>query len=233
MPKPTFFNLPEEKRQNLIDIAIEEFAANNYNNASISRIVAQAGIAKGSLYQYFEDKKDLYLYLLDLATEEKRAFFDDQPALDPTAGLFTIMRWMVEIGTRFQFSNPRLVKVAYRALYSDVPFPEEVAARMQSASDDYMRQMIEMGVRSGSLDPQVNPQMATFVFSTVMSGLGDYLFRQGLIDSDALEERGLVELVDVTADLLDDLFYILEYGMAAKPEQGIPPDSVRDMTGKT
>ena len=219
MPKPTFFNLPEEKRQNLIDIAIEEFAANNYNNASISRIVARAEIAKGSLYQYFEDKKDLYLYLLDLATEEKRAFFDDQPPPDPTAGLFTIMRWMVEMGTRFQFSNPKLVKVAYRALYSDVPFPEEVAERMQSASDDYMRQMIEMGVRSGSLDPQVNPEMATFVFSTVMSGLGDYLFRQGLIDSDVLEERGLVELVDVTTDLLDDLFYILEHGMAAKPEQ--------------
>jgi TetR/AcrR family transcriptional regulator len=65
MPKPTFFNLTDDKRQRLIDLAIEEFAENDYDLASISKIVAQAGIAKGSFYQYFEDKKDLYQYLLE------------------------------------------------------------------------------------------------------------------------------------------------------------------------
>ena len=58
MPKQTFFNLPEDKRENLINIAIEEFAENDYQTASISRIVANAGIAKGSFYQYFENKED-------------------------------------------------------------------------------------------------------------------------------------------------------------------------------
>lgn len=232
MPKPTFFNLSEEKRHSLLEIAIEEFASNNYNNASISRIVARAGIAKGSLYQYFEDKKDLYLYLLDLATEEKMAFFNAHPPPDPAAGLFPTMRWMVEMGTRFQFSNPRLVQVAYRALYSDVPFPDEVARRMQSASDATMQQMIEMGVEAGSIDPQVNPEMATFVFSAVMTGLGEFLFRRGLVDTDALEERGIAELVDVTRDLIDDIFYILEHGMGAKQPAGSDAPALSHETGQ-
>ena len=59
MPKITFFNLPDEKRQLILDIAIDEFAENDFANVSISRIVARAGIAKGSFYQYFEDKDDL------------------------------------------------------------------------------------------------------------------------------------------------------------------------------
>ena len=73
MPNPTFFNLPDAKRQGIVDCAIAEFAANDYDSASISNIVKQAKIAKGSFYQYFEDKKDLYLYLVDLATQQRIA----------------------------------------------------------------------------------------------------------------------------------------------------------------
>ncbi len=45
MPKATFWNLPEEKRQRIIDLAVAGFAAHDYAVASLSRIVAQAGIS--------------------------------------------------------------------------------------------------------------------------------------------------------------------------------------------
>ena len=73
MPKQTFFNLPDDKRQRIIDVVIDEFADNDYANVSISSIVARAGIAKGSFYQYFEDKEDLYGYLVSLIAEKKAA----------------------------------------------------------------------------------------------------------------------------------------------------------------
>ena len=56
MPKQTFFNLPEGKRQAIIDVAIDEFASNDYRNASISRIAARAGISKVTLYRYFPNR---------------------------------------------------------------------------------------------------------------------------------------------------------------------------------
>ena len=71
MPKPTFEQLPAAKRQRIIDIAITEFAEHPYAVASVSRIVAQAGIAKGSIYQYFEHKQDFYLFLLDYANRQR------------------------------------------------------------------------------------------------------------------------------------------------------------------
>jgi TetR/AcrR family transcriptional regulator len=54
MPKQTFFNLPDEKRDLITDVVIDEFADNDYDKVSISRIVQRAGIAKGSFYQYFD-----------------------------------------------------------------------------------------------------------------------------------------------------------------------------------
>src|SRR5678815_4721000 len=77
MPKPTFLNLPEDKRERIVELAIEEFSDKPYAQASISNIVARAGIAKGSFYQYFEDKLDLYRWLLlDVAAHRKLAYVE-------------------------------------------------------------------------------------------------------------------------------------------------------------
>ena len=76
MPKETFFNLPEEKRQNIYNIAIDEFSNKPYEKVSISQIVSRAKIAKGSFYQYFEDKEDLYTYLIDMIGKEKIKFME-------------------------------------------------------------------------------------------------------------------------------------------------------------
>ena len=66
-PSKTFYNLPASKRSMLLRIAYQEFASNPYNAASITRIVKEMNIAKGSLYQYFENKQALYKYLVSNA----------------------------------------------------------------------------------------------------------------------------------------------------------------------
>ncbi len=66
MPKTTFFRLSPEKKNRIIDAAISEFSEHSYDNTSIHRIVAGAEISTGSFYQYFENKKDLYFYILSM-----------------------------------------------------------------------------------------------------------------------------------------------------------------------
>ena len=78
MPSDTFFRLPEEKRQRLMDAAWEEFTQVRFSDASINKIIQSARIPRGSFYQYFEDKTDLFSYLVrplqnhffDLARQE-------------------------------------------------------------------------------------------------------------------------------------------------------------------
>ena len=65
MPSDTFFRLPEEKRKRIIDAAWDEFTSVSFDQVSINRIVRAADIPRGSFYQYFEDKSDLFRYLAD------------------------------------------------------------------------------------------------------------------------------------------------------------------------
>lgn len=65
MPSSTFFRLPEEKRQRLTDAAWAEFTRTGFSDASINKIICRARIPRGSFYQYFSDKEDLFRYLLE------------------------------------------------------------------------------------------------------------------------------------------------------------------------
>ena len=65
MPTTTFFNLPEEKRERLLAAARAEFARTSYGEASVNRIIRDAGIPRGSFYMYFTDKGELFRYLME------------------------------------------------------------------------------------------------------------------------------------------------------------------------
>ncbi|MEG0295727.1 MAG: TetR family transcriptional regulator [Clostridium sp.] len=65
MPTQTFFNLQKDKQNKIIDVSKKEFSNYSFYDASINRIIKDAGIARGSFYQYFENKEDLFIYILD------------------------------------------------------------------------------------------------------------------------------------------------------------------------
>lgn len=64
MPKDTFFHLKEEKREKIEKALINEFSKGSLEKASISNIVAEAKIPRGSFYQYFENKEDAVKYVV-------------------------------------------------------------------------------------------------------------------------------------------------------------------------
>ena len=64
MIKPTFYNLPEEKRRRITAAIISEFSESPDEKVSINRIINRARISRGSFYQYFDDKVDLIEVLM-------------------------------------------------------------------------------------------------------------------------------------------------------------------------
>lgn len=56
----TFERLPEEKKDRILQAARAEFIRNPYEKTSINRILSEAEVPKGSFYQYFDDKSDLF-----------------------------------------------------------------------------------------------------------------------------------------------------------------------------
>ncbi len=65
MPTKIFTELDKEKQERILDAALNEFAEYGFENGSTNRIVKNCGVSKGSLFKYFENKEELYFYLID------------------------------------------------------------------------------------------------------------------------------------------------------------------------
>jgi Transcriptional regulator len=65
VPTNTFENLAKDKKDKLLKAAMKEFSQKLFEDASINQIIKNAGISRGSFYTYFEDKEDIYFYIIN------------------------------------------------------------------------------------------------------------------------------------------------------------------------
>jgi|SRR5699024_2545536 len=72
MCSETFQNLSEKKKDRIIHAALTEFSASPFNEASITNIVKNANISRGSFYQYFENKENIYQFLVEYLYNKHR-----------------------------------------------------------------------------------------------------------------------------------------------------------------
>jgi AcrR family transcriptional regulator len=216
MPKETFYHLPEEKRASVERAAIEEFAEHGFEAASISHIVAQAGIAKGSFYQYFSDKHDLFMHLVDLSAREKAAFFQGQRPPDPNLDLFAYLRWMFQAGARYDALRSRLSQAVSRVLFGEGLFMGEAFKDARQASARMFADWVAQAAARGEIDPTVDPAVAAYVIETLMNSLGLFILSQQQVNRDELRQGQLDWLVsDRAQQISEDVLRVIEHGLRA------------------
>lgn len=93
MPANLFFELDKEKQKKIIDTGITEFARYGYSESSTNRMVKEAGISKGSLFKYFQNKEDFYFYILDVVAQELVTGLEKETALLPSELFERIIRY--------------------------------------------------------------------------------------------------------------------------------------------
>jgi AcrR family transcriptional regulator len=110
LPNKTFFNLSKERQEEIIEICIEEFSTHDYESASLNRIIDKLGIAKGSFYRYFDNKTDLYEFLIDYVLEKKlnyiRNFYEYESGVSDIHIALNIVYRLIEFDfTYFNYSS--------------------------------------------------------------------------------------------------------------------------------
>lgn len=216
MPSQTFFNLPEIKRQKIANAAIAEFANHSYESASISAIVNRAKIAKGSFYQYYQNKQDLYLYLIDRALEAKNAFIAQANLPSVETGFFVYLRKLFQTILEFQLANPDWTQILFRGPHhGDVPFRKEVFKRTNADITILIKQNIKEAIAQGQLRADLNPDLAAFMIVTSIGELRYFIpFYLGL-DVNRLVKDGPDLPLDAIEKILDDFIKILEQGIGS------------------
>ncbi len=172
MPKDTFFNLPEEKREKILTAALSEFENNDFDQASINQIVIRSEISKGSFYQYFEDKKDLYKYIIRLMIQKKMVYITPVMANPLAHSFFDVIRDMNMSGLEFAKDNPQFIKIGNR-LIKDTKHPiyaEIMGANSNQAIDAYAF-LLRKAIETGELRPDIDVDMTARIIFKLSADL--------------------------------------------------------------
>lgn len=209
MPKQTFFNLPEEKRSAIVDAAIDEFAEYGFESASINRIVANSGISKGSFYQYFEDKRDVFMYLLSLLEQEKMEYFKGKHPPSNNMDTFQYFRWMIKTGMEFNSAYPRITQAISRVLLMEGLYYGKFFGDYHQKTLDALEMMIKQAIARGEVDPSVDVDLAVMVMDTWSNAIGTYILNEGMKQKDIMKWVRSPK----TQEKIDKLLYVIEYGL--------------------
>lgn len=181
MPKKTFFNLKPEKKKEVTDAFLREFSVNTFDEASITSVVKQLGIAKGSVYQYFEDKRDLFFYLVGESTSAKKKYIEGL-AREDFPDFWAYFRALYEGGFQFDNENPL-----------ESHFLHNLADNLNSPSIAHLyRDMLHQTVRAFEKMVRYEVEAGHFRDDISTETMGFMLYKVGISIQEQLEFSGKI-----------------------------------------
>ncbi len=207
MPSSQFFDLPLEKQQDIIQASLREFADCGYDLASTNRIVQKAGISKGVLFKYFNDKKALFLYVF---TEYTKGYLD-MIAHQPVHDLFEWIETTTLLKLRFLGQYPLAYQLWMRAA-KDPGHPVYAAAlAQQSAEAQQLAGNLESLLPSGQLRPGLTWQHVLDLLGWMALGLQEKFLSW-------TSDREFDEAYQSVVDEMNVYLGILKYGIYKEVE---------------
>ncbi|OCB38836.1 TetR/AcrR family transcriptional regulator [Mycobacterium parascrofulaceum] len=130
MPTVTWARVDPARRAAIIEAAEHEFGAHGFSRGSLNVIARRAGVAKGSLFQYFADKRDLYAFIADIGSQRVRSYIEELiRELDPSRPFFEFLTDLLDAWVAYFAEHPR-----ERALHAAASLEVDTDARVSVRS---------------------------------------------------------------------------------------------------
>lgn len=143
MPKKLFNELDIHKKDMITNVILNEFAVNLYSDASTNSIVKNAGISKGSLFKYFENKEDIYFYILDYVIASLTAHMTAHVSNLPD-DLFERTIMYAEVEFEWYIKNPLQYKLFKKVFeHNDSGIYQKTYARYVVTGEDIYYKLFE------------------------------------------------------------------------------------------
>ena len=152
-------------KQGIYEAAVEVLMRDGLDRATMDRVALEAGIAKGSIYNYFEDKDHLLGFVFEKTIEPlqesiARCVESDEPVLD---------KMRTAIRTVFEFVEPR--RRLFNFLMSQQA-PMNLLKPRNSLGPAMYARLIKQGIDEGVFRPCDPGFHATLLYGAV-KGIGD------------------------------------------------------------
>lgn len=210
MPTHQFLNLEAGKQNNIIKVAIAEFAENGYTNASTNRIVKECDISKGSLFKYFGGKEDLYFFLLDIITNEMLQDMESGVG-DLSTELFQRIIDYSAMEISWYIKNPVKGRLLIGAsLENDAEICSKMKERYGVRGENIFYRLLE-GIEKGDLKP--NKEKLADILKWVLAG-----FNKDFLDKADIKKQSFEQLKEEYIQKLTDYIEILKEGFRERKD---------------
>lgn len=130
MPTVTWARVDPARRTAIIEAAEAEFGAHGFSSGSLNVIARRAGVAKGSLFQYFADKRDLFAFIADIGSQRVRVYMENLiHKLDSDRPFFDFLTELLDGWVAYYAEHPR-----ERALHAAATLEVDTDARISVRS---------------------------------------------------------------------------------------------------
>lgn len=184
--------LVQRRKEQILAAALPIFARNGFRRTKIDQIADSLSIGKGTIYRYFDDKKDLFLAVYQQAMAELRQrFFENVvPVADPPKKVAAAVKTFFE----FFANNPELIEIQMQVRSE---FKDEYSRIYKEMYSDYIvriQQNLRNGIEQGlfrNLDVEKTAEAMAATLQGVLQGF--YLRRLSpeTIDTNSNAHQGL------------------------------------------
>ena len=207
MPKDTFYNLPFEKQEKVMRSAISEFINQGFEKANVGAIAKNAGVAKGSMYQYFENKRELFLFSVRWSMEFLVKKYDKYITLkDKELSVFDFFYQNAKdmwLQMRDERELVIFIQDVFLGKYNSLS--DESMTYMIKLSDEYLLNLIKAGKNNGSIRKDIDDNILSLFITGVSFKIKEYLMKKArnlgedIVDEDfevyEKEIKAMIELL--------------------------------------
>lgn len=203
-----FERLPNEKKERILSICIEEFAESGFEKTSTDTIAARAEISKGILYHYFKNKKNLFLYVVDhcrtLIGDHIMKELQNVKAED----FFDRIKEVVLIKKSVQFEHLTETQLVTQAMmHPPNGMEEEIKKMLQNNIERYSEQYLEKLIDKSLLQEHASPEKVINLTMTILEQIAQKNLQ-------AYQEKSMTfsEILEKVEPELDGYIDIIKYG---------------------
>ena len=184
----------EQRRVKLIEAAREVFIEHGYENTTMKHVMEKAGVSRGGLYQYFENKEDLFRAVIE---EQQQEVFDKSEDKKPNQ---QNSYWDALLSTLLGESkkpNDNMDPLSSSKL------EYFMTGRNEDGRRDYARQrynqaiemtamIIEEGKKAGEFSPRFK---STTIAKSIISHIDGLALDYAILDSETIELKEQTEML--------------------------------------
>jgi len=165
----TFANIDTAKQERVLAAALEEFAEHGFQNASMNRLSADLGIAKGSIFKYFGSKEGLFRLVFTHGVELFARSLRRARAETSGQDFLARVRRSLREGMAFIEAHPLVYRLYLKMLFQErFPLREVFLAEVRQASARYFTPLVEDAKARGELRADLDTAAAVFVLDAAL-----------------------------------------------------------------